>query len=41
MRHVQDGYRGLSVFMTLNADRLLFGSAILTAILLAAWVQSL
>ncbi|SDZ34944.1 hypothetical protein SAMN05444004_11152 [Jannaschia faecimaris] len=41
MRHVQNGYRGLSVFMGLNIDRFLAAFSIGGAILLAAWVQSL
>ncbi|MEM8823100.1 MAG: hypothetical protein AAGF30_05775 [Pseudomonadota bacterium] len=40
MRHVQNGYRGLSIFMGLNIDRFLSAFAILLAISLAAWVQS-
>ena len=41
MRHVQDSYRGLSLFMGLNIDRFLSAFAIGTAILGAAWIQSL
>ncbi|MGB3689762.1 MAG: hypothetical protein WBA02_10735 [Jannaschia helgolandensis] len=41
MRQMQNGYRGLSVFMGLNIDRFLSAFAILGAVLLAAWVQSL
>lgn len=41
MRHVQNGYRGLSIFMGLNIDRFLSVFAIAMAMLLAGWVQSL
>lgn len=41
MRHVQNGYRGLSVFMGLNIDRLLVVMSIGGAILIASWIQSL
>lgn len=41
MRHVHNGYRGLSVFMGLNIDRLLAAVSIGGAILLASWIQSL
>ena len=41
MRHVQNSYRGLSVFLGLNVDRFLSAASIGGAILLAAWIQSL
>lgn len=41
MRHMQNGYRGLSVFMGLNIDRILSVVAVGGTMLLAAWVQSL
>ncbi|MEM7489896.1 MAG: hypothetical protein AAF390_12325 [Pseudomonadota bacterium] len=41
MRHVQNGYRGLSIFMGLNIDRFLSTFAILMGIMLAVWVQSI
>lgn len=41
MRHMQDGYRGLSLFLGLNIDRFLSVFAIAMAILTAAWIQSL
>lgn len=41
MRYVQNGYRGLTCFVGLNADRLLSCGAIVTAILLASWIQSI
>ena len=41
MRQVQDGYRGLSLFVGLNIDRFLSAAAIGGAILGAAWLQSL
>ncbi|WP_281493889.1 hypothetical protein [Jannaschia sp. S6380] len=41
MRHVQNGYRGLTIFMGLNIDRFLSAFAILAAVMLAAWIQSL
>lgn len=41
MRHMQNGYRGLSVFMGLNIDRLLSAFAIIIAVMLAVWIQSI
>ena len=41
MRQMQNGYRGLSVFMGLNIDRILSVFSIFLALLLATWVQSL
>ncbi len=41
MRHMQNGYRGLSIFMGLNIDRFLSVFAVMFAILLAGWIQSL
>ncbi|CTQ33995.1 hypothetical protein [Jannaschia rubra] len=40
MRHMQNGYRGLSIFMGLNIDRFLSAFAIVGAMFLAAWIQS-
>ncbi|WP_259940086.1 hypothetical protein [Jannaschia sp. W003] len=41
MRHMQDGYRGLSLFLGMNIDRFLSVFAILAAILCASWIQGL
>ncbi len=41
MRHMHDGYRGLSIFLGLNIDRVLAAAAIGGAMTLATWVQSL
>ncbi|MEM7641831.1 MAG: hypothetical protein AAF366_04825 [Pseudomonadota bacterium] len=41
MRHMQNGYRGLSVFMGLNIDRFLSAFAIVIAVMLAVWIQSI
>lgn len=41
MRQMHDGYRGLSLFLGLNIDRILSVFAIVAAILVAAWIQSL
>ncbi len=41
MRNMHNGYRGLSIFLGLNIDRVLSAVAIGTAMLLAAWIQSL
>jgi hypothetical protein len=38
---MQDGYRGLSLFMGLNIDRFLSVFAIGAAITMAAWIQSI
>ncbi|MEM7710419.1 MAG: hypothetical protein AAF264_06655 [Pseudomonadota bacterium] len=40
MRFVQNGYRGLSVFMGLNADRFLSTFAIAGALAVALWIQA-
>ena len=41
MQHVREGYRGLSIFLGLNADRFLTTGAIAFAMMLAIWVQSI
>lgn len=41
MRHVQDGYRGLSLFLGLNIDRMLTALTIGLAMAVAIGVQSL
>jgi len=41
MRHVQDQYRGLSLFLGLNVDRFLSAAAIAAAVLGAAWLQTI
>lgn len=41
MQQVKNGYRGLSIFMGLNIDRFLSVFAIVFAVMLAGWVQSL
>ena len=41
MRHVNDGYRGISLFLGLNIDRFLAVFAIGGALMGAAWIQSL
>ena len=41
MQHVRNGYRGLSIFMGLNIDRLLSVLVIVLAVLMAAWIQSI
>lgn len=41
MRQMQESYRGLSLFLGLNIDRLLSVFTIGAAILGAAWIQSL
>ena len=41
MYHVQKGYRGLSLFMGLNMDRLVTVATIATALTAAAWLQSI
>ncbi|GIT91978.1 hypothetical protein JANAI62_24350 [Jannaschia pagri] len=41
MNHVRNGYRGLSIFMGLNIDRILAVIAILGAVILAGWIQSI
>ena len=41
MQQVRNGYRGLSIFMGLNIDRFLSVFAIVGAILLAGWIQSI
>ncbi|WP_275934910.1 hypothetical protein [Jannaschia seosinensis] len=41
MREMQNGYRGLSVFVGLNIDRFLATFAIVLAVMLASWFQSL
>ncbi|MBM2576653.1 hypothetical protein JQC91_10090 [Jannaschia sp. Os4] len=41
MYHVQNGYRGLSLFLGLNMDRMITVLTILMALLGAAWLQSI
>ncbi|MDB2407941.1 hypothetical protein N9W17_05420 [Jannaschia sp.] len=41
MNQVRNGYRGLSIFMGLNIDRLLSVMVIVLAVLMAAWIQSI
>ena len=41
MYHVQKSYRGLSLFVGLNMDRLVTAATILTALTAAAWLQSI
>ena len=41
MRHMRDGYNGLSSLIALHADRAWAAGAIAGMMLLAAWVQSL
>lgn len=41
MRHIQNGYRGLSVFVDLNVDRFLSIGAVALALTVAVWIQSL
>jgi hypothetical protein len=40
MQHVRDGYRGLSVFFGLNADRFLSAAVIALTMMLAIWIYS-
>ncbi|MEL6585159.1 MAG: hypothetical protein AAFY65_14010 [Pseudomonadota bacterium] len=40
MHQMKNGYRGLSIFMGLNIDRILSVVAITSAIALAGWIQS-
>lgn len=41
MQHIMGGYRGLSVLMDLNWDRLLYLSTILAALLAGGFIGSL
>jgi hypothetical protein len=41
MQHVREGYRGLSVIMGLNVDRILSVLAIFLTLLLASWIHSI
>ncbi|WP_371154065.1 hypothetical protein [Jannaschia sp. 2305UL9-9] len=41
MQQVKNGYRGLSIFMGLNIDRFLSVFAILLAVILAGWINSI
>ncbi|WP_275263517.1 hypothetical protein [Roseovarius dicentrarchi] len=41
MRYITDGYRGMSVLINVNCDRLLFPGAIAVALFAAAYVASL
>ncbi len=38
MQHIESGYRGLSVLMNINADRLLFPAYILAALAVGAFI---
>lgn len=41
MRLMQSGYRGLSIFVGLNIDRILAALAIGGAMTFATWIQSI
>lgn len=41
MQHIVRGYRGLSLLVDLNRDRLLFPSTILLALMVGAYIGSL
>ncbi len=38
MNHIQDGYRGVSLLMNLNADRLYFLAVLIGALAAGAWL---
>lgn len=40
MQTLQSGYRGLSLLMALNSDRLLYIATLATALAAGAWVGS-
>jgi hypothetical protein len=40
MQTVREGYRGLSIFVGLNVDRIMTVAAISGALVLASWIQS-
>lgn len=41
MQTIQSGYRGLSLLMTLNADRALYALTLVAALCAGAWLGSL
>ncbi|MEL6806846.1 MAG: hypothetical protein ABJ263_06620 [Tateyamaria sp.] len=41
MQTIQSGYRGLSLIMTLNWDRVLYVATLATALAAGAWLGSL
>ncbi|MFV2001479.1 MAG: hypothetical protein ACC619_00690 [Paracoccaceae bacterium] len=41
MQTIQSGYRGLTLLVNLNWDRLLYGATIAGALVLGAWVGGL
>ena len=41
MQTIQNGYRGLSLLMSLNWDRLLYVATLATALAAGAWLGSL
>lgn len=41
MRHVRHGIQGVSALITLNRDRMIATTAIVAAMLVAAWIQSI
>jgi hypothetical protein len=41
MRRLQDGYRGATLILTLNWDRLLSGAVLVGALLFGTWLGSL
>ncbi len=40
MRYISNGYRGMSVLIDVNSDRLLFPGAIVLALFVAAFIGS-
>lgn len=40
MRYISDGYRGMSVLIDVNLDRVLFPGAIIVALFAAAFIVS-
>lgn len=41
MQHIQTGYRGLSLLMNLNWDRLLYGATLAFALVLGSYIGSI
>lgn len=41
MQTLQGGYRGLSLLMKLNSDRILYGATLIVALTAGAWLGSL
>lgn len=41
MQHIQSGYRGLSLLVGLNVDRLMYFAAIAAALMAGAFIGSL